>query len=122
MKKALSIFAILIVSLASCRHDKGPLPVTSITSTNSNGCDSTVHYSTNINAIVSTNCAIPHCHSSGSTDGDFTSYAGLSAKVANDQLHNRVVVLKDMPQGGPPLSDTQIKSIDCWIKQGGPNN
>lgn len=88
-------------------------------------CDiANVTYDVDIKPIISANCAIPGCHASGFGAGDFTTYAGLKAKVdagINGTVNDRVVILKDMPLGGS-LTQDEILKIDCWIKDGAPNN
>lgn len=107
----------------SCWLSKGA-PQTG-TNTGGGGC-STISYSATIAPIISTNCSSSSsCHGSGSVNGDYTTYSGLSAKVTNGTLNTRVVVVKDMttfPYVVPSLSSTEIGQIDCWIQQGGLNN
>ncbi len=108
----------------SCWLSKGA-PQTGSNSGTS-GCSATISYSATIAPIMSTSCNTPTgCHESGSVNGDFTIYSGLSAKVSNGTLNTRVVVVKDMttfPYVVPSLSPAQIGQIDCWIQQGGLNN
>ncbi|MGZ4035336.1 MAG: hypothetical protein ACXVPU_09220 [Bacteroidia bacterium] len=115
MKKIFLAVFLLFIYLSSCTKAKGPIVVKIA------GCDSTVHYSATIVPILNTNCTLSHCHNAGSVNGDFTTYVGVSAKVTNGSLLNRVVVLKTMPASGP-LSDADISRINCWIQQGAPNN
>lgn len=63
------------------------------------------------------------CHSNGSNDGDFMSYAGLKDKADNGSLYNRMVIVKDMPPSGSTiLSDLEVSYMAAWIKQGSQNN
>jgi len=116
-------FAMLIIEMvSSCTYDKSDEPQPEV-------CDSlNVSYSTDIMPIIMLNCAISFaCHvKGGSAPGDFMIYADLKAKADNGTLKNRVVVLKDMPpiysNGPTSLADSSIQKIDCWIKDGAPQN
>ena len=120
MKKIFLIIFVALIYLDSCTHEKGPLPI-KISST-STGCDTIIHYSSTIVAIINTNCAISHCHKAGSmSPADYSTYALLKPHIDNGALLNRVVTLKNMPASGP-LSDADISKINCWIQQGYPNN
>ena len=86
-------------------------------------CDVTnVTYSTDIVPIINTTCATSGCHvAGGSGPGDFTTYAGLKAKVDNGSFVNRVLVQKNMPPSGP-LSDCNEAKLQKWIDDGALNN
>lgn len=109
----------------SCWISKGAPQTGTNTGGGGSGC-STISYSATIAPIITTNCAtVSSCHGSGSVNGDYSAYSGLSAKVSNGTLNTRVVVVKDMttfPYVVPSLSSAQIGQIDCWIQQGGLNN
>ncbi len=84
-------------------------------------CD-TVQFNKNIKPIVDLNCAIPGCHVSGFSSGDFTSYTGLNVKVAGGQFKNRVFSgSAPMPPSGK-LPQNQLDIIQCWLDNGAPNN
>jgi hypothetical protein len=111
-----------------CWLDKGAPEVGTDGSgtTTGNTCSTTVSYSLTVAPFISTNCSSTSgCHEGGSVNGDYTSYAGLSAKVTDGKLNNRVVVVKDMvtwPIQSTPIPSTDVNKIDCWIQQGGLNN
>ncbi|MCE3280829.1 MAG: hypothetical protein K0S44_3020 [Bacteroidetes bacterium] len=109
-------FIPVIVFIASCTSEKGAVPIRDV------NCDSTISYSADIAPLMNNYCN--SCHVSGGTGtGDFTTYAGVKEKADNGSLRNRVVVLKDMPQpGSPQLTEDERIMIDCWIKQGSPDN
>ena len=110
------ITAFIVTIVAACKKDKGEAAPVVVE------CTTTISYSVSIVPIVTTKCATASsCHKAGSVNGDYTTYAGLKAKVDNGSLNNRVVVTKTMPSTGP-LSDADISTINCWIKQGGLNN
>lgn len=130
----LSLSAILIIVLA-CTKDKGvPTPATP----NPNDVvDSTklidVQYNRDIKPILVTYCDGKNgqsCHVSNSNigaNGDFTTYAGLKAKVDNGSIDSRVF----QPGGGMPpvysnspqkLTATDLAVFKKWVQIGAPNN
>lgn len=78
-------------------------------------------YSANIKPIIDGTCLASGCHQGGSANGDFTSYAGVKAKVDNGSFDNRVIQQKNMPLSGS-LSIDNLKKIKCWLNSGAPNN
>lgn len=85
-------------------------------------CDSlSVKFATDITPIIQVNCAITGCHDGTSAPGNFTTYAGIKAKVDDGKLRSRVLTIKDMPPVGP-LPDSSLQKIECWINDGAPNN
>lgn len=79
-----------------------------------------VQFSANVAPIISSSCAIPTCHASGSSNGPgaLTTYAEISA--AKSQI--RAAVLSGlMPKTGS-LTSAQKNSIICWVDAGGLNN
>ena len=114
------LLGVMVLSHNSCVKDIGPLP-TKITVA---FCDSlNVKYSTDISQIMTMYCATTSgCHGTAASAGDFTTYAGLQPYANNGSLRNRVLVVKDMPLGGPPLADSLLQKIDCWLLKGFPDN
>lgn len=87
-----------------------------------NACDS-VTFAADIQPLFTNKCAT--CHFTGTTSGapgDFTSYADIKTKADAGLIKNRAIVLHDMPQGGPPLSQAEMDLITCWLDAGAPNN
>jgi len=119
MKKLLLLISVTLFFIASCTFEKREVPPPEFK------CDTTVHYNPAIDSIIVTSCMPPHggtgCHEAGSSNGDYTSYAGLKAKVDNGTLMNQVVTTKLMPLGAT-LSQADIDRVHCWIIQGGLNN
>ena len=108
-------FVILFISfvfILSCKKNKKD-------QVNCSGVSAT--YNTDVKPIVTANCNMSACHNSGSSNGDFTSYAGLKNKADNGTLKSRVVDQKNMPPSGA-LSTDNINKINCWISAGAPNN
>lgn len=82
-----------------------------------------VHYSRDVMPIIAGNCSVNGCHNAGSLTGDFTTYAGLKAKVDNGSFRLRVLDLKIMPPvTQTPLTEKQLQQLTCWIEAGAPEN
>lgn len=118
------IFLLLFFGLGiiiSCKK-KAPSATTPKDDLNNVDC-STINssYSTNVKPIIDGNCLSSGCHNSGSSNGDFTVYAGIKAKVDNGSINNRVIQQKNMPFTSS-LSTEQLIKIKCWINSGAPNN
>ena len=75
-----------------------------------------------IKPIVNTYCV--SCHTYGGIGpGNYSLYVDLKAAADNGKIHNRVFVLKDMPQtGAAQLSQDELSKLNCWLKQGAPEN
>ena len=131
-KRLIVPVAFCCMTLFSCTADKLELEtpplviidsggVTDTTTIDSTGTD-TCKYSTHIQPIINQNCAFAGCHSTGFGSGDFTAYSGLFAKIDNGgPFENRVLILQDMPPGGP-LSVSDRDLIQCWLDNGAINN
>jgi hypothetical protein len=119
------LMCLICIFYYSCTKDVAPLP-----GVNKNLCDSLkVKYSTDIAPIIQAKCSISGCHvPHGLGNGDFTSYAGVSLKadapLGNGSLRKRIVNGESPPMpANPPYPTTlEIQKIDCWLKNGAPNN
>ena len=132
-----SLFLILIAGLmilTSCTYDKH-FPVLSITNSNIPPyvCSNTdsVHFSTDLQAIITNSCALTSCHAGRGNNGplalDYT-------QISNVQLEDAAIFTRItmnpaitgtggfMPKNGSPLPDSIIKKFYCWWQQGGQNN
>lgn len=121
-----ALFLSLIIGLAvGCEHD----PEEMATESGSDCPTGTVSFATEIAPLVKTNCGIPSCHvPGGNGNGTYVSgpdatvdYAEVKAKVDNGSFNDRVLVQKDMPQGGS-LTDCEKNRISEWLNAGAPNN
>jgi uncharacterized membrane protein len=89
-------------------------------------CDTaTVTYSSSIKNIISNKCQ--GCHSSTSPGGgyDFSTYAGVKARVNDGKLWaavNQVAGYSSMPKNGNKLSTCELAKLKIWIDAGAPNN
>jgi hypothetical protein len=95
-----------------------------------NPCDNlpvnrTISYATEITPIVTTTCALPGCHVTGFSKGDFTGYADLKKKADSGILEYKITS-GEMPhpytKGPKTLTACQIETFKRWISQGAPNN
>lgn len=86
-------------------------------------CDvANVTWSGTIKPIVDATCATPGCHVAGGTGpGDFTTYAGVKAKVDDGSFRNQVLVSQAMPPTGP-LNDCSLQQINVWLNADAPEN
>lgn len=89
-----------------------------------NSCDTTISYENGIKRIVDHSCAVTGCHTQGYAHGDFSTYSamGTSIQDTTKSFYQRVVVQKNMPVGGYTITEEQIDSIACWIKNGSKEN
>ncbi|MES2761813.1 MAG: hypothetical protein V4677_06390 [Bacteroidota bacterium] len=126
--KLFSIFSVLLslLILVACTKDIGPNPDLVKT----DFCD-TISFDKHIKPIIEANCI--SCHTPGQIgNGDFDTdmYAGLKSKVDNNTLKGRAVdrtifpnmPYSDPPYSLPPLSESDRKTLGCWIDAGAPNN
>lgn len=86
-------------------------------------CDTTDYtFGTRISPIIGTSCATSiGCHASGSTYGQFTSYANIKPYIDNGAIYERAIVQQSMPPAGP-LPNCDMEALKKWIEDGAPNN
>lgn len=80
-----------------------------------------VSYSSTIEPLISTHCAIPGCHVRGNQLPELTDYEKISANASK---------IKEMTSSGimPPetsgmiLTKQEIDDIICWVDAGAPEN
>lgn len=95
-----------------------------------NPCDNlpvnrSISYATDILPIMTTTCALPSCHVTGFSRGDFTSYPDLKKKADNGSLEYKITSGEMPPRytkGPKSLTACQIDLIKKWISQGAINN
>lgn len=114
--KSISVFALLVVALSwqGCDPDKNNGPDCNLSNPD-------LSYNLNIKGIIDKQCISCHDPAAGVSGavGDFRSYEGIKPYLDNGKVLDRVVIDKDMPQGGG-MSQAQRDSINCWIKEGYP--
>lgn len=117
MKIRILLICSSLVFMTSCYKDKEDLLYGTA------DCQTTsVTYSTDIEPLISGNCAISGCHVQGGTGtGLFENYDQTIAKINDGSFRRRVIVQKDMPPSAP-LNECQIQKIEKWLQEGAPNN
>ncbi len=106
------IFTCLLFFLLSCLKDQGE----------TDPCLGTPpKFSTDVLPVITASCAQTGCHGAGALFGDFTTYAGIKAKVDNGSFHRRTIEQKSMPIGAE-LSKQHFNTLKCWLKDGAQNN
>jgi hypothetical protein len=79
-------------------------------------------YSANIKPLVTTECAASSsCHGAGTSNSNYTTYAGLKAVADDGSLEKKVIKDKSMPPSGALPIDNR-KQIKCWLNNGSQNN
>lgn len=79
--------------------------------------DTKYTYNADTKSIIDNNCNTSGCHNSGSSNGDFTTYAKLKPFLKNDKFENRVFIVGDMPKDS--LMTFKDKSVlQCWMEKG----
>jgi len=76
-------------------------------------------YNGNVKAVLSQSCT--GCHGYGSRKGDFTTYAGVKAKVSDGSFQKLVIEKKTMPPR-EPLSAEAFATLKSWVDAGAPEN
>jgi SprB repeat len=82
--------------------------------------DTGISYSTEIQSIISSRCAVPGCHVAGTSVPNFTAYSGVSARAQNIKLRTSNGSMP--PPGSADLTAQQIQQIACWVDDGAKNN
>jgi hypothetical protein len=83
-------------------------------------CDgSAPTYTSYVSGIISSKCL--SCHGSGSADGDYSTYAKLSAITTNGKFEKEVLTNQTMPKGST-LSEADMNKLKCWVENGFPEN
>lgn len=114
----LLVLGLIMFSMYSCLKDRAPIPAPKPSL-----CDTmNVIFSKHIEAdILWTHCAISSgCHAAGASY-EMYDYNTLKPFAENGKLRDRVLDKKDMPTSGP-LPDSLLQRLDCWLKNGYPNN
>ncbi len=85
-------------------------------------CDSTdFSFNTAVMPIITNNCATSiSCHGAGSVN-DYTTYAGIKAKVDNGTFELRVLRNLNMPPAAP-LPECERVILQKWLDDGAPDN
>ncbi|MBL7851235.1 MAG: SprB repeat-containing protein [Cyclobacteriaceae bacterium] len=82
--------------------------------------DTGVSYSSDVQSIIASRCAVPGCHVSGTSVPNFSTYSGVSSRAQNIKLRTSNGSMP--PAGSPDLTTQQIQLIACWVDDGAKNN
>lgn len=118
MIKPCFTFLVLVVLFSGCYYDVESELYGTVT------CEvpDIVSFSTDVQPIILTNCAISGCHVAGGVGpGEYQDYTGLKVAVDAGTFEQRVIVQRDMPPTGA-LPDCDLLLLEKWIAQGAPNN
>ncbi len=106
LKTSLWIIPLLMLGAFACKKKQ---------SVACNGTDPA--YYSSIKVIIDTNCMNGSCHGSGSKNGDFTTYSGLSEVISNGKFEKKVLKKQTMPRGFA-LTQDEINTVQCWVENG----
>lgn len=116
----------IAIAFSSCHYDKRemPEPVIPIDTTQIIICDTInpVTYTNFVKSILETYCTISGCHDIDAPPGlDYTTYAGIKAKVDNGKFYDRVINLQDMPEPDSLVLDScTLLHLQEWLNNGAP--
>ncbi|MEI8136238.1 MAG: hypothetical protein WCH21_02825 [Bacteroidota bacterium] len=120
-KFATLIFSVIVVLIIGCNNKIGKLiPITPPVVVS---VADTIKFNKHIKPIINNNCAISGCHIFGFSNGDYTTYAGLNAKIVSGKFKLRAYDANPgpMPPSGK-LPQAQLDSIKIWLDRGAPND
>ena len=133
MKKASGVLVLgfMILVFNSCSYDDGNLVYP--TSDVNDSITTVISFTKDIQPIMVTYClglGNQHCHVTNTnqgSNGDFTTYAGVKAKVDNGSIIARAInpgcgMPPSYSTGPIPLSVIDKMKIQSWISNGAPNN
>jgi hypothetical protein len=115
IKKITGLLAGSMLLFYGCYNDKEEILYGAST------CDGVnASFAADVNPIIQSSCAKSGCHAAGSSNGPgaLTSYEQIKNAAP---LIKSAVVSRFMPEDGS-LTNSQIKSISCWVDSGAPNN
>lgn len=85
-------------------------------------CDTTgfssLTYQPDLKPLFDTQCAIAGCHVANGAPGNFSTYAGIQARLPD--IRQRVCVVKDMPLSPGQLTPCERAKVRVWIDAGAP--
>lgn len=89
----------------------------------------TVHFSTDVLPILSSNCNQDVCHGNNSSQFSLTSYDNVLSKVnpgngRKSKIYKAITGRSKImpPSPATTLNDDQIRAVFVWIEQGAINN
>lgn len=109
--------AVLFCLLAACKKE-------AITEYDCTGYAPT--YTIDVKPILNRSCAVSGCHNSGSKKSglDYSGYAAARAGASESDEFLGSIQHKNgyqaMPRQRPMLSEAEIRTLSCWIRNGMP--
>ena len=133
MKSLIQTFVTVLLIISACTYDKHFPAIANNNNPNTPPyvCTDTVHFSTDLEPIISSTCVQIGCHMGNGYGGpgalDYTVFANV--QIEDSAIYTRITypptqtgVPGFMPKNGAPLPDSIIQKFYCWWKQGGLNN
>ena len=118
MKKTLLTLAIAF-AFAACKSTKEAAKTTTVTA-KIDCTSSTLTYTSDIKAIIETNCS--QCHNGNYEAGyNFLTEESVKKAASNGELLRSIKHEKGidaMPANADKLDDATIRKIECWINNG----
>lgn len=114
----LSLAAVLLIGTNGCYYDKEELLYPG------SFCDTVgVTWTTDIEPLINTKCAVSGCHANGTVAPNLTGYTAVKAQADNGRLRARAIdgVPSFMPASGK-LPACDLADLDAWLRAGAPNN
>ncbi|OSZ78833.1 hypothetical protein CAP35_11455 [Chitinophagaceae bacterium IBVUCB1] len=111
MKKYIPILFLLLLA---CKKEKKPADTTPTPCTAS--------YATDIKPLMANKCATTGCHGYNGL-ANLNDYSVLKERADNGNINKFVFELKMMPPTtAAQLTDAEKEKLQCWLKNGAPNN
>ena len=83
--------------------------------------DNTATLSGAVSSIISTNCAVPGCHVSGTGRVNFTEKENIIQNASQIRSFTQNGIMPP-PQSGKTLTAQQKQDIYCWVENGAQDN
>ena len=98
-----------------------------LTAKDENGCETTesvrvlsgISYSTQVEEVILTNCAVEGCHVAGTGNPDWTVFSNVKENAGSIKTRTQNGT---MPPDGLTISDEEIALIACWVDDGALDN
>jgi uncharacterized membrane protein len=117
MKKIITIL-LIITSLSSCYNDKEELLYPPI----QNECDNVnSSFAYDIYPIILNKCSISGCHNSSDIAANVVLETYEQVSGYSGIIYQVCITTQSMPIGDR-LTQSEIKSLKCWLLSGSPNN
>lgn len=81
--------------------------------------DTGIRWSSEVQNIISSNCAVPGCHN-GTRPPNLSTLTGVQTN--KESIKTRTANKSMPPGGGNSLSEEEIKKIGCWVDDGALDN